>query len=138
MLVKNVFRTLSACLVLLGLITTASAQSGTMLVTIPFDFRVGNTVLSRGDYTVRLTANGQVVQMISNDGKQSAVSMANAAYIPTSPTRTSLVFSRYGDVLFLSEILWEGNRTSRQLLKSAAELEIAKTTRGVRIVAGGR
>jgi hypothetical protein len=135
---KNVFRVLSICSLLLGLMTAASAQSDALRVTIPFDFRVGELPLTGGVYTVRVVGNGQVLQIINSETKQAALSMTNAGYVRDNPRRTSLVFSRYGDVLFLSEVQWEGNRTSRQLLKSKAELEIAKTIRGVRVVAGAR
>src|SRR5262245_62097811 len=135
---KKVLRVLSILSVLLGLMTAASAQSNALRVAIPFDFRVGETLLSSGTYTIRIAANGQVVQMFNNDTKQAAISMTNPGDVPGSPTRTSLIFSRYGDVIFLSEIQWEGNKTSRQLLKSHTELEIAKTIRGVRILAGAR
>lgn len=133
---KHVFRMLSTCCLLLGLMAAALAQSDALPVTIPFDFRVGQSQLSNGAYTIRVIGNGQFWQLINTETKQAAVSMANAAYVRDNPTRTSLVFSRYGDVLFLSEVQWEGNRTSRQLLKGKAELEIAKTIRGVRVVAG--
>ena len=135
---KNVFRVLSICSLLLGLMATALAQSDALRVTIPFDFRVGESQLSSGAYTIRVVGNGQSLLVINNETKQAVMSMTNASDVRDNPKRTLLVFSRYGDVLFLSEVQWEGNRTSRQLVTSKAELEIAKTIRGVRVVAGVR
>jgi hypothetical protein len=107
----------------------AQAQEN-LVVTIPFDFAAGSANLPAGDYSVKASASNHTVLLINRDNP--AVSMiltANAAESTVPQTQSKLVFNRYGDRYFLSQIWAEGNTTGRQLPKSNREKEIAAEAR---------
>lgn len=72
-------------------------------VNVPFDFVVGDTHLQAGSYTLERTDQDLPITLIrSEDGHQ-------AVFALTSPLRIAfgepkVVFNRYGDRYFLSEI----------------------------------
>ena len=122
---------------------TRVAQAQELLaVNIPFDFVAGNTQLPAGEYTVRVSAPTHTIILISRkDSAASAFLVTNAAVSAEPQSESKLVFNRYGERYFLSQVWTEGNSQGRQLLKSAREKEmsqIAKNeTRGqVTLVAG--
>ncbi|HTQ59603.1 MAG TPA: hypothetical protein VMI32_05240 [Candidatus Solibacter sp.] len=103
----------------------ARAQQS-MVVNIPFDFVAGNQVLPAGDYAVERV------------GHQNTLVLVNRAYSLSSPflntnaiaankiqTESRLIFNRYGDRYFLSQIWTAGDSRGRELPKSAREKEIA-------------
>jgi len=123
--------------IVLTLAISASAQSGALVVNIPFDFYLGKTALSSGEYIVSLTGNGEVLQMTNKDNRKGIFSMSMPAAPPRAQARSVLVFSRYGDEHFLSTIYWAESGRARQLPKGELEIEVAKNfARGTRIIAG--
>jgi len=117
------------------LVAAASAQSHALTVDIPFDFHVGNTLLNRGNYIVSLAGNGQIVQMSSKDTRKAVLSMSQGGFAPNG-RKSFLMFSRYGDVYFLSQVYWADSGIARDVLKTKAELGYAKNFSGVRKIAG--
>ena len=122
---------------------TRVAQAQELLaVNIPFDFVAGNTQLPAGEYTVRVSAPTHTIILISRkDSATSAFLVTNAAVSAEPQSESKLIFNRYGERYFLSQVWTEGNSQGRQLLKSGREKEmsqIAKNeTRGqVTLVAG--
>ena len=122
----------------LALATAASAQSGALVAKIPFDFYMDNTPMTSGTYVVDLTANGQVLQLIGKDSRKGAFSMTNPASSPAARSKNVLVFTRYGDQHFLSQVYWAERGIARQLPKRELELETAKNIRGTQITATAR
>lgn len=107
----------------------ASAQDH-LVVTVPFDFAAGRVNLPAGDYTVKATpANGMIMLLNSNDAEISAIIPANAAVAAGIQTQSKLVFNRYGDRYFLSQVWTAGNSRGKQLLKSDREKEAALVAR---------
>ena len=110
---------------------SAQAQSLTYRLTanIPFDFSVAGKKLPAGKYWINRAQqdNGDtVVQIRSTDGNENITRL-------TIPVRTfnpvkhgSLVFHRYGEEYFLSEIWPAGGLTGRELPKSHAERELER------------
>ncbi|HYR82459.1 MAG TPA: hypothetical protein VE422_00115 [Terriglobia bacterium] len=119
----------------LVLATAASAQAGALVVKVPFDFYVDNTPMTSGTYVVRLTDNRQILQLNGQDTHKGVFSMSNPASSPAAPNKNALVFTRYGNQYFLSEVHWAEGRIARQLLKREAEIEIAKRFTGTQITA---
>ena len=78
----------------------ASAQS-TAKATIPFDFRVGSTLLPSGSYVIDSSHRG-ALWVRSQDGHANAVILANTSSGSTSAPH-QLVFERYGSERFLRE-----------------------------------
>jgi hypothetical protein len=117
-----------AILGLFFVLAIASAQAQTPSraeVNIPFDFSAGTAKLKAGVYTVkRMTGNALAIR--SADGKTTA--LVNAPL--TLGSRDSkagqrLVFNKYGDEYFLSQI-WLRVDTGRQLFPAAGEARAAR------------
>ena len=116
--------------VLLGiglLLATASAYAQTIQLkaNIPFNFVVGKTTLPSGEYTIRSLNMNQVLS-IGSSGQNSIMILANACSSPSPSAQTKLVFARYGDRYFLSQVWIEGNSLGRQLPKSRSEVRVAE------------
>jgi hypothetical protein len=134
---------MAGMMALTAMASTRVAQAQELLaVNIPFDFVAGNTQLPAGEYTVRVSAPTHTIILISRkDSATSAFLVTNAAVSAEPQSESKLIFNRYGERYFLSQVWTEGNSQGRQLLKSAREKEmsqIAKNeTRGqVTLVAG--
>jgi hypothetical protein len=95
---------------------------------VPFDFIAGNKTLSAGQYNVDLRAfqGGVVVKSVDHDGGGVIVIGADLRSA-TTQGKGKLVFHRYGDTYFLSEV-WGGEDFGRQLPESKREREL--TARG--------
>ena len=99
-------------------------------VNIPFDFVAGNTQLPAGEYMVKVTGPTNTLILIArNDSTASAFMNTNAAVKSEPQSESKLVFNRYGDRYFLSQVWEQGYSQGRQLLKSAREKEIAQTAK---------
>jgi hypothetical protein len=110
---------------------SANAQSLQYRVTanIPFDFSVAGQKLPAGKYFINRAQQGDgdmVVQIRSTDGHSNVtrLTIPISAYNPVN--KSKLVFNRYGDDYFLSEIWPAGSATGRELPKSRAEREVAR------------
>ena len=111
----------------LFLLPLAHAQvSQSLQGNIPFNFRVGNTVLPAGEYAIRPLNNGSFVflmRSLEHNGK--AVMGLSYKVHESSNQSPKLVFHRYGDTYFLSQI-WGGDEgAGSALLPSKAERVIA-------------
>jgi hypothetical protein len=113
-----------------------------MVVNIPFDFVAGNTTLPAGEYSIRVVAPEQTVLLINRkDAAASAFMNTNAVTKTEIQTESKMIFNRYGDRYFLSQVWTAGNSRGRQLLKSAREKEMAQIAKSetqgqVTLVAG--
>ena len=132
---------ITAALLMMAIITAGvSAQAQTLqyklTVNIPFDFSVSEQKLPAGTYWIsraQESSGDQVVQIKSTDGH----SVANRFSIPLVTFKTKkrgeLIFHRYGDQYFLSEIWAAGGGTGRGFLKTHAERELQRNASGNRI-----
>ena len=107
-------------------IASAKAQTPSRVeVNIPFDFAAGKATLKAGAYSIKRTT-GNALTIRSADGKTTA--LVNAPL--TIGSRDSkagerLVFNRYGDRYFLSQV-WLTVDTGRQLFISGEETKVAR------------
>jgi len=114
---------------LVATVVSAHAQSERTQVTyIPFNFVVGKKTLPAGEYVVRpnrkLSDDIWLVQ--SKDGDESALFTTRSVQASKTQKRTKLVFNKYGDQYFLSQI-WEGGSNSgRELVKRRPERELER------------
>ncbi len=118
--------------------TAASAQSVNLEVTVPFNFIVNRATLPAGEYKLTSAADAGTVLAISNlDSRTTRYVLSNACMSGKSASKTQLVFHRYGDRYFLSQIWIEGNDSGREIPQGAREKEVAKdyTMREVVLVA---
>lgn len=103
---------------------TASQQT----FVVPFEFKVGTTALRAGAY--KITAETQTVKVQSKDGRQTAIVLPLRNLGATqSRTEVKLIFYRYGDQHFLSEI-WLPDGIGRELSNKRRDQELATNASG--------
>ena len=93
---------------------------------VPFDFVVGKTTMPSGNYQIvklSMDSNNIMVRGFNTKGVTIAYAGPQDARQPSD--RTKLVFHRYGDRYFLSQIWVEGSKRMRTLPKSELEKEVA-------------
>src|SRR5580704_6612036 len=105
-------RTFAAFVIGLAAAGTVSAQSVTLKAKIPFSFVVDGKSLPAGEYSVRqATSAAMIIQGV--DQSASTVTLVSPASAPGSRQEAPrLVFNRYGDQYFLSQIWASGARGS--------------------------
>ena len=108
-------------------VMTANAQTGGRIeASVPFDFAAGETQLKAGDYTVTRISK-DALQLRNAQTKTSVIVMAPLAIQQTrndAPER--LVFKRYGNEYFLSQVWTNRAADGRGLFTSKAEKRLAK------------
>jgi hypothetical protein len=103
----------------------ARAQEA-MVVNIPFAFTAGEATLPAGEYRVqKMDGTGAVLLVHCRDAKASAFVVTNATPEKGQQTRSKLVFNRYKDHYFLSQVWNAGYSSGRQLRQTQQEKEIA-------------
>jgi len=120
--------------VLLSLIVTLSAiyghaQGQTLIrkVKIPFDFSVSDKTFPAGVYSVtRVNPEKVMLRLSSEGGGESINIITNPVQAKESPKTGKLIFRRYGETYFLSQV-WESDEIQgRQLLKSRTERSVER------------
>jgi hypothetical protein len=107
----------------------ARAQEA-MLVDIPFAFTAGNATLPAGEYRVqKMDQNSAVLLIHCWDARASAFVITNAAQAKVSQTESKLVFNRYGNRYFLSQVWTAGSIRGRQVPRSPREKEMPQLAR---------
>ena len=121
---KLVSRILIAGLALTGLFA-AQAQDRTITANIPFGFYMGANAMPAGAYQVTELARGTLVVLRSRGAVKSiGVSQVSSKSSDEAPR---LVFHRYGDTYFLSEI-WNANGyLGLHLATTQSERELANS-----------
>ena len=106
---------------------TVQAQQ-VMLVDIPFNFVAGGATLPAGEYAVgRSATNDGVLLLKQQDNPRASAMIPTFAAQRLEPkSKPTLVFHRYGDRYFLSQVWTAGQIRGRQLMRSASEKEIVK------------
>jgi hypothetical protein len=122
---KLIFRTIEALGV--AALLVAPAVYGQMRVDVPFDFQLGEEKMTAGEYVVQPISSGSPVLSIS--GAQSPVTRTSPIGGGKPAEIGKLVFNRYGDRYFLSQVWFYGRAAGHALAKSNAEREIAQATR---------
>jgi hypothetical protein len=123
---KKIFgATVTGCLIALMVAVTVHAQDpgAAMRVSIPFDFNVRGKVLPAGNYEVRRITDdpsGLIIRSIHHPYDH-ALFRTDPVYERRTPNRSEIVFHRYGDSYFLSEVVTAGEGTARELSPSRAE-----------------
>jgi hypothetical protein len=101
--------------------TGASAQSK-LQATIPFDFTVGENKLPAGTYVIDYVQPQTIV--LRNTNKNTAVFavLTSSEEVRKSPKR--MIFNKYGDKYFLSEINGDYGQSSRKVSVSKRERQL--------------
>ncbi len=109
--------------------TLFAQGSQTLTVQVPFGFHVGNSVLPAGGYTVYTDGPAQILRLRSDDSKSSVMIQTNRVEKLSAPGKGKLVFNKYGDEYFLSQVWKAGDNSGRELLKTKREFEVAAIAR---------
>lgn len=116
----------------LALLATASlfAQSRTsMKVQVPFGFHVGNAMLPAGEYTVDNNVSPHVLRVRSIDGSPTAMVLTTGLGKRSGITAARLIFNRYGDTYFLSQVWTRGGISGSAVSQSKREIQAAQNLR---------
>ena len=103
---------------------TAQAQGGKSLaVDVPFDFMVSGKSLPAGKYVVvrGTQASAEGLRLQSTDGKKGVYVLTISIQSAETREQGAVVFTRYGDEYFLSQVWIAGKATGRELFKGAKE-----------------
>lgn len=131
---KTMTRTVLAAVAAVALAGAISAQA--QLATrataqIPFTFSVASTGFSAGKCDITLPYQMPHVVLLKCDGVSSGVFAVTSPVGGVLPIQQSkLVFNRYGDRYFLSEIRIAGQAYAHRLPRSKVERELAVAQRG--------
>ena len=122
---------IAGMMALSAIVSTRVAQAQEpSVVNIPFDFVAGNKTLPAGEYSVKVSGPERTLLLIDRKDATASVFMGTDAVLAGGPqSESKLIFNRYGDRYFLSQVWTAGNPRGRQLLKSAREKEMAQTAK---------
>jgi len=133
---KQLDRTLtrSGLLAVMAMVIAVGSVQGQSLrykikVNIPFDFVVADKKLTAGEYAIgrALQNSGDSLVLISSvDGRVRISRFSTAVESRDLQNKIAIVFHRYGDQYFLSQVWPPGGSTGRALIKSRGEREIER------------
>ncbi len=113
---------------LLPLALAAAQLKPILRATIPFEFRVGTVTLPSGEYIISEDQTNETVTIRSDDTQKSAMLLSHPVQKTRVQNESRLVFNRYGDTYFLSQLWVEGASGGRELNKTKTERELAEST----------
>lgn len=122
-------------LALVTAVTSAQAQTVERLkADIPFDYVIGDQKLPAGVYTIQRvgawTDRGLLLR--KQDGSEKVLLMTDVVRSLNSKDETVLIFHRYGERYFLSQIWASGSTEGRALHKSSEERAIQREMKNAR------
>jgi hypothetical protein len=121
---------IGSVLVLVAAAVQAQLPGTPIRASIPFDFMVRGKMLPAGNYEVSRINDDPIGLMIRNlDQKHDTVMFeTEPVYMRKTPGKNMLVFNRYGDTYFLSEIKTASENTAREAYPSRAERHLQQQT----------
>jgi hypothetical protein len=125
--IYSAFAMLSLCLMLT--VVSVQAQTGSKItVTVPFDFQVGTQKLSAGAYTVQQVSQNSMLITSADGQARTLVSTPRMAGAGTTAkdAKEKLVFKKYGDQYFLSQVWVSRGAGGRELYQSDAERKASR------------
>ena len=104
-------------------LAVSAQNSRTLIVNVPFDFNVKGKSLPAGEYIMSpaSTADQSGLIMKRRDGQGNAIVLTMPVEARENQTESRLVFSRYGERYFLSQVWTAGDSTGRELRKTSQE-----------------
>ena len=119
---------LMIAVVVLVLVPSVLAQTGTIRATMPFDFNVGPQTMAAGEYRVIVDHTTLRVAPMNAQG----VNCGSFSYITPALNQDvspKMVFHRYGNRYFLAEV-WTGDvNRGHKLTVSSTEHEYARVSK---------
>jgi hypothetical protein len=122
--------TVTVLVVLLPLLSSTLAQAQLLFrVDVPFEFVAGGIHLSSGKY-LAFHATPAVIKLVREDGRASAWIFVKASPVATGDGPSHMVFNRYGDTYFLSQVRTQHDRQVHESYKCLSEQTLAAQYRG--------
>jgi hypothetical protein len=109
----------------------ANAQIvGEVQANVPFEFHAGNAKLPAGTYRIRMMEDSDltVMEISSMDGSKTALFQVQESESNSTPDHSELIFNKYGDTYFLSELFDEGDPSGSKVMESSLEKKISQGT----------
>ena len=133
-------------LVVTVMVTRVSAQSShNFRVIIPFEFAISGKTLPAGEYIVRRVSSDspQWLSITSVNARTRQTVLTHKIRSGTHESESKLVFRRYGDQYFLSQIWEAGDSDGHELLTSREEAGLQRlmaknTAKPEMVVVSGR
>ena len=103
--------------------TRVVAQNRELVADIPFNFTVCSQQMPAGKYKVRpmTSASTNVLLVRSEDGQFAEITCTHDLRSSKAASEGKLVFNRYGNQHFLTELWFQGEMTGNQVFKSERE-----------------
>ena len=101
---------------------------GDLVVNVPFQFHAGDSKLPAGEYRIHVIDDSglSVMEITSANGSTAALFQVEETDAQTTPTKSELIFNKYGDQYFLAKLFDEGESSGSQVLKSRYEQRVSK------------
>lgn len=116
-------------LAILAMSSIHAQTSNVQTANIPFEFSIGGKTFPAGHYSVtRLNPQSDKAALLikSMDGRTSKIVLTTPVQANRAQEKAKLVFSRYADQYFLSEVWTPADSTGLELPKSRSELSLAR------------
>jgi hypothetical protein len=124
-------RTIAAVVLMLGFVVgSVYGQSGTgkIKVTVPFQFSIGETTLSAGQYLITSSSDRVLVQEAS--GRNIALLVTQPVSGKISERNSRVIFDCYFGECFLSQVWLAGREAGHALPQSKHQVELASKGAG--------
>lgn len=121
---------LAASLLALFSVTPTSAQiEGVIVAKVPFNFSIREKTLPPGDYIFAVVQIGSsdALRITSADHHTVVVVPSHATQVKSTRALPKLVFNRYADRYFLSEVYGLDDTSAQQLARNRDEDRIARS-----------
>jgi hypothetical protein len=126
---KSLRSQITICLLFTAATLFAQTTSSQRLMTvkIPFAFGVEDHSLPAGEYLVLTVTPERSIRIVSRDGKHSAIVNDLPNYTSEPSPNSRLVFHRYGNEYFLTQVWTAGQNVARNPLSSKKAMESASS-----------
>ena len=123
--------TMLSLLLIVTAVSVAAQSERSKIINIPFRFIVGQKTLPAGEYTVEPNRrDSDRYWLVQNrDSRTSCLFTTMSVRANQTQEETKLVFHRYGDQYFLSQIWTPGANSGRELLMPGLERKLAKNAK---------
>jgi hypothetical protein len=103
---------------------------GDLEANIPFQFQAGNAKLPAGEYRIHVVqaSNLTVMRISAADDSTSTFFQVTETEAKSAPTKSELIFNKYGDQYFLAKVFEEGSASGSEAIESRAEKTVSQQT----------
>ena len=130
---KQILKGLTMLMMIVGLALASAAvangqTNNRVVAQIPFDFTAGNKDCRSGKYDVRVINGDDLISIQNAAASDQVLGLTHTSDSAKNgqALNAKLVFHRYGEAYFLSQVWMAGEKTGRELSKSRRERAIER------------